>query len=293
MRDTGDARRGLCLVSETRRDAGDEGDVRRMAHNPQVGGSNPQPSELVTRVRSPPEHSQRCSRAGRPRSQTVKSASRLSRQPARWSGLTARMSAGPPVPGSKTACFAREVGKVSGRVPLINGVAVVSASAEIDVTTAEQLQMALLEADRHGHATVVVDMTRTRFCDSAGLHVLAEAHRRALAEGGGLRLVIPIGGAVARLLFLTGLDCYIPSFGSLKGAVAAGYLRLSHRVRLPSHAPSMAKASPWCWRGAVYISGVRAPSYEVITTTGHAALCRQSRVTGPMGGHTSLADRPG
>lgn len=125
------------------------------------------------------------------------------------------------------------------RYPLINGTAVVSASAEIDVTTAEQLQMDLLEAGRHGHATVVVDMARTRFCDSAGLDVPAEAHRRALAEGGGLRLVIPVGGAVARLLFLTGLDCFIPSFGSLEGALASGCPRpspgLPGLARQPGH----------------------------------------------------------
>ena len=54
------------------------------------------------------------------------------------------------------------------RYPLIDGVAVVSASPETGVTTAEQLRMALLEADRHRHATVVVDMSRTRFCDLAG-----------------------------------------------------------------------------------------------------------------------------
>ena len=111
--------------------------------------------------------------------------------------------------------------------PLIDGVAVVSASADIDVTAAEQLRTALLEADRHGHATVVVDMARTRSCDSAGLAVLAEAHRRALAEGGGLRLVIPVGGAVARLLLLTGLDCFIPSHGSLEGALASARSRPS------------------------------------------------------------------
>jgi hypothetical protein len=34
MRDTGDAQRRLHLVSETRRNAGDGGDVRRRAHNP-------------------------------------------------------------------------------------------------------------------------------------------------------------------------------------------------------------------------------------------------------------------
>ena len=108
------------------------------------------------------------------------------------------------------------------RYPLINGAAVVPAPAKINVKTAGQLRMALLDADRHGDATVVVDMTRTRSCHPAGLNVLAEAHRRALAEGGGLRLAIPVGGAVARLLYLTGLDCFIPSFGSLEGALAAG-----------------------------------------------------------------------
>src|SRR6267142_2642581 len=40
-RDTGDAQRGLRLVSETRRNAGDVGDARRMAHNLEVEGSNP------------------------------------------------------------------------------------------------------------------------------------------------------------------------------------------------------------------------------------------------------------
>ena len=49
-RDTGDAQRGLCLVSETRRNAGDVGDGRRMAHNPEVEGSNPSPA---TKARGP------------------------------------------------------------------------------------------------------------------------------------------------------------------------------------------------------------------------------------------------
>ncbi len=37
MRDTGDAQRSLCLVSEMHRDAGDGGDERRKAHNPATG----------------------------------------------------------------------------------------------------------------------------------------------------------------------------------------------------------------------------------------------------------------
>ena len=104
---------------------------------------------------------------------------------------------------------------------MINGLPVVTVPAEVDVTTAEQLGMVLLDAGRHGHATVVVDMTRTRFCDSAGLAVLAGAHRRALAQGGGLRLVLRAGGAFARVLSFTGLDCFIPGFGTLDEALTA------------------------------------------------------------------------
>jgi len=103
----------------------------------------------------------------------------------------------------------------------VNGMAVVTAPEEIDVTTAEQLRMALLEAGSHGHATVVVDMTDTQFCDSAGLGVLIRAHRRALGEGGELRLVLPAEGAVVRVLTLTRLDRLIPSFGSLDQALAS------------------------------------------------------------------------
>ena len=106
------------------------------------------------------------------------------------------------------------------RYPLmINGVAVVTAPVEIDITTAEQLPAVLLDAGSHGHATIVVDMSRTRFCDCSGLSVLIRAHRRALAEGGELRLVLPAGGPVARVVTLTGLDRLIPCFGSLDQAL--------------------------------------------------------------------------
>lgn len=103
---------------------------------------------------------------------------------------------------------------------LINGLPVVSAPAEIDISTAGQLQTVLLEAGSHGHATVVVDMTRTAFCDCSGLNVLVEAHQQAMAEGGELRLVLADGGAAARVLTLTGLDRLIPNFGSLDQALA-------------------------------------------------------------------------
>ena len=109
------------------------------------------------------------------------------------------------------------------RYPLmVNGVPVVEASEEIDICNAEQLRIVLLEAASRGHATVVVDMTRTRFCDSSGFSVLVGAHKRALAEGGGLRLVIPDGSRVLRIFTVIGLGRFIPRFASLDQALPPG-----------------------------------------------------------------------
>jgi len=104
-------------------------------------------------------------------------------------------------------------------IEMISGVPVVTVPAEIDVTTADQLRLALLDAAARGHTTVVADMTRTRYCDSAGLGVLIRAHRRALEEGGELRLVMPAHGAVFRIFTLTSLHLFIPRFDSLQEAV--------------------------------------------------------------------------
>jgi anti-sigma B factor antagonist len=104
-------------------------------------------------------------------------------------------------------------------VQAASGVPVVTAPGQIDITNAAGLRAALLHAAADGHGTFVVDMTGTRFCDSAGLHVLAGAHNRARAEGGQVLLVIA-GAAVLRIFAVTGLDRVIPNFTSLAEALA-------------------------------------------------------------------------
>jgi anti-sigma B factor antagonist len=105
------------------------------------------------------------------------------------------------------------------RVEMVGGVPVVTAPEEVDITNAPRLRSALLEAAARGHGALVVDMTRTRFCDCAGLHTLLAAHKRAQAEDGGLLLIIR-GTSALRVFELTGLDRVIPSFTSLDEAVA-------------------------------------------------------------------------
>jgi anti-sigma B factor antagonist len=104
-------------------------------------------------------------------------------------------------------------------IEMVNGVPVVAAPEEIDASNAGWLRAVLLEAAARGHETFVVDMTRTHFCDSAGLGVLVRAHSRALAEGGELRLVIPASAMVLRVFALSGIDQVIPNFPSLYEAV--------------------------------------------------------------------------
>jgi anti-sigma B factor antagonist len=109
-----------------------------------------------------------------------------------------------------------------GRFPvkLVSGVPVLAAPEEIDITNAPELRMALLQAATDGPVRLVADMTRTRFCDSSGLHTLLAAHKRAQTEGGELRLVLPADGAVPRIFAITGIDRMIPSFTGLDEALA-------------------------------------------------------------------------
>jgi anti-sigma B factor antagonist len=108
-------------------------------------------------------------------------------------------------------------GRISFEV--VDGVPVVAAPEEIDITNAPELRSALLEAAAHGHGTLVADLSRTQFCDSSGLHTLLAAHKWAQAEGGEMLLVIP-GTAVLRVFALTCVDRIIPNFTTLEEALA-------------------------------------------------------------------------
>ena len=103
-------------------------------------------------------------------------------------------------------------------VTMVSGVPVVAAPEEIDITNAAALRAALVVAAAHGTRTLVVNMSQTQFCDSAGLHVLVRAHQRAQAKSGEVRLVIH-DDHIRRIFAVTGIDRLIPSFPSLEQAL--------------------------------------------------------------------------
>ena len=111
------------------------------------------------------------------------------------------------------------MGNVGFPVEMIEDVPVVTAPEEIDITNAGQLRAALRQAAlRQAGGSLVVDMTRTRFCDSAAIQALVGAHKRAQAEGGELLLVIP-AAPVLRIFAITGIDRMIPNFTSVDQAL--------------------------------------------------------------------------
>lgn len=126
---------------------------------------------------------------------------------------------------------------------VINGVPVVATPAEIDITNADELRSALLTAAAVGPGTLVVDMTRTQFCDSSGLHTLIAAHKRAHAEGREVLLVIP-GSPVLRVFALTGMDKVIPNFTTLDQALAEAAATVTARSRQRTGGDSLAEDQP-------------------------------------------------
>jgi len=95
--------------------------------------------------------------------------------------------------------------------------AVVTMPAEIDAVNADAVRQALLDGGSYDAAVLIIDMSRTMFCDSAGVQVLIEAHHRAVAARTTLRLVAT---AVTRILTLIGVHRLMPIYPTLEEALA-------------------------------------------------------------------------
>ena len=93
--------------------------------------------------------------------------------------------------------------------------AVITMPGEIDVTNSDQTGQALLAALEQAPDVLIIDMSETTFCDSAGVQAIVAAHRQAAATGKQLRLVAP---AVERILTLVGLADVIALYPTLEAA---------------------------------------------------------------------------
>jgi anti-sigma B factor antagonist len=89
-----------------------------------------------------------------------------------------------------------------------DGTAVVRASGEVDLSVRAEFARMLAQACAGGR-DVVVDLSRTTFMDSAGLHALVTARRSQTAAGRSFVLRNP-SASVRGMLTLAGLEEWFP-----------------------------------------------------------------------------------
>jgi anti-sigma B factor antagonist len=97
------------------------------------------------------------------------------------------------------------------------GVVIAAVTGDIDISTVAQLRERLFELADNG-GTLIVDLNRVTFIDSAGLGALVGTARRAAVHGGSLHAVCS-RPQTRKLLWLTGVDRRIPLAATVDGAL--------------------------------------------------------------------------
>lgn len=82
--------------------------------------------------------------------------------------------------------------------------AVVRLAGDLDKLSAPRFGLLLRDMTEEGCTSFVVDTARLEFCDSSGLWVLVEHHRRVTRLGGSMTLT-GVHGVLQRVLDVTGL----------------------------------------------------------------------------------------
>ncbi|HLN66536.1 MAG TPA: STAS domain-containing protein [Streptosporangiaceae bacterium] len=102
----------------------------------------------------------------------------------------------------------------------IGQTAVITLPPEIDIVNADQVREDLLWLINQGAVLLIADLSKTTFCDSAGVSALVRSFRRAEASGGRMHLVVSTS-PVQRVLALTGVDRLLDIFPNVTAALAA------------------------------------------------------------------------
>jgi anti-sigma B factor antagonist len=107
----------------------------------------------------------------------------------------------------------------AARVPAMHGeFATVALPDEIDLATAPDAWLDMLDALWSGASVVIADMTGTVFCDGTGANMLAAAHREAVAADIELRIAAP-SPRVRYILELTRIEGMVPIYPTLSAAL--------------------------------------------------------------------------
>jgi anti-anti-sigma factor len=91
---------------------------------------------------------------------------------------------------------------------------------EVDASNTAEIAGQLRDLVSNRSTRLVVDLSPTRYLDSAGINLLFSLGQELRSHQVSLRLVVDPASPVARMLALTGLDKANPTFASLAAALA-------------------------------------------------------------------------
>ncbi|MFD0683687.1 STAS domain-containing protein [Actinomadura fibrosa] len=95
----------------------------------------------------------------------------------------------------------------------------VRVQGDIDVVSRARFEETLFEVA--GTARImIVDMRQVTFCDSTGLNAIVAANRRAVQHGAHVAL-IALPPRVERVFRITGIDKFVPIYGTFREALGA------------------------------------------------------------------------
>jgi anti-anti-sigma factor len=99
-------------------------------------------------------------------------------------------------------------------------VVVARLSGEIDLSNADQVGEGLATGVPNTALGLVIDLTATSYLDSSGIHLVFDLAERLRRRQQQLRVVVPEGAPVRRVLRIVELDGSVPVLASVEEAVA-------------------------------------------------------------------------
>jgi anti-anti-sigma factor len=100
-------------------------------------------------------------------------------------------------------------------------VLIATIEGEVDSSNAAELRLALSERLPSASSALVLDLSRVTYLDSAGIHLLFDLGRRLAARRQAIRLVVPEGAPMRRVLELCAVDGVAPMDRELEGSLTA------------------------------------------------------------------------
>jgi anti-sigma B factor antagonist/stage II sporulation protein AA (anti-sigma F factor antagonist) len=100
-------------------------------------------------------------------------------------------------------------------------VVVAHVDGEVESSNAPELRSAIGNRLRHDSAGLVLDLSGTSYLDSAGVELVFELARQMRTHRQSLRLVVPVGAPMRRVLDLCDVDQVAPLDPTVDAALAA------------------------------------------------------------------------